>query len=370
MAKLKVMVVDDTIVYRKIITDVLNEIPQVEVVGSASNGKIALARMKVLKPDLVTLDVEMPEMNGIEVLEAVRELGLDVGVIMLSSLTTKGGDLTMRALELGAFDFITKPMDGSMEENKALIRQSLTPLLRAFATSREVSGILRGRLSVPALKPRTPGLAPRQTAPPVIQKLSKVDLSLFKAEIIALGISTGGPNALATMMPALPANLKVPMVIVQHMPPKFTQSLANSLNNKCAFPVVEARNGMLLEAGTAYIAPGGQQMKIALGADASHKIIRITDDPPENNCKPSADYLFRSVSQHYLGRALGVIMTGMGSDGTLGLRLMKRNGCMVIAQDEATCVVYGMPREAVNAGVVDLVVPLNGIAAEIVKAIK
>lgn len=363
------MVVDDTIVYRKIISDVLAEIPYIEVVGSASNGKIALARMKVLKPDLLTLDVEMPEMNGIEVLEAIRQTELDVGVIMLSSLTTRGGNLTMQALELGAFDFITKPMDGAMEENKALIRSSLTPLLRAFANSREVSGILKGRLSVPKLKGLTAAPVPRPTVS-TVQKMSRLDAALFKAEIIALGISTGGPNALAAMMPSLPANLKVPLVIVQHMPPKFTQSLANSLNAKCPFPVVEAKNGMPLRSGTAYIAPGGQQMKITLGADAAGKIIRITDDPPENNCKPSVDYLFRSVSQHYLGRALGVIMTGMGSDGTLGLRLMKRNGCMIIAQDETSCVVYGMPREAVNAGVVDIVAPLDKIAEEIAKVIK
>jgi len=191
-----------------------------------------------------------------------------------------------------------------------------------------------------------------------------------KSELVAIGISTGGPNALAQMMPKLPAALKVPILIVQHMPPVFTQSLAKSLDGKCAIRVREARDGEPLEPGTALIAPGGRQMKIEAGADGLTRVVKITDDPPENNCKPSADYLFRSVARHYVGRATGVIMTGMGSDGFLSLKLMKRNGATILAQDESSCVVFGMPKAPVEAGIVDVISPLENIAGEILKTIK
>ncbi len=187
---------------------------------------------------------------------------------------------------------------------------------------------------------------------------------------MAIGISTGGPNALAQMMPGLPGNLDVPILIVQHMPPVFTRSLANSLNSKCSIEVREAADGDPVQSNVALIAPGGKQMKVVAGADGKRRLIKITDDPPENSCKPSVDYLFRSIAQHYVGRATGVIMTGMGSDGALGLKLMKRSGATVIAQNEASCVVYGMPREPVDAGIVDVIAPLDRIADEIVKTVK
>jgi two-component system chemotaxis response regulator CheB len=186
-----------------------------------------------------------------------------------------------------------------------------------------------------------------------------------KSEIVGIGISTGGPNALTQMMPQFPADLGVPILIVQHMPPVFTKALADNLDSKCALEVKEAADGQPIRPNLALIAPGGKQMKVAASADGTARIIRITDDPPENSCKPSVDYLFRSIAHQYGGRATGVIMTGMGSDGTLGSTLMKRNGSTVIAQDEATCVVYGMPKEAVDAGTVDVVAPLDKIAAEI-----
>jgi two-component system chemotaxis response regulator CheB len=195
-------------------------------------------------------------------------------------------------------------------------------------------------------------------------------LKRSKAEIVAIGISTGGPNALAKMLPMLPKDIGVPILIVQHMPPMFTQSLANSLSNKCAVAVREARQGEPILSNTVYIAPGGKQMKIVAGADGKSRVIKITDDPPENSCKPSVDYLFRSVAHHYVGRATGVIMTGMGSDGTDGLKLMKQNGATIIAQNESTCVVYGMPREAAETGLADAVLPLHQIADMIVKTVR
>jgi two-component system chemotaxis response regulator CheB len=190
-----------------------------------------------------------------------------------------------------------------------------------------------------------------------------------RAGLVLIGVSTGGPNALSQMMPRLPANLGVPVFIVQHMPPLFTRSLAESLNERCALQVKEAEDGEIARPNTVYIAPGGKQMKVAPAA-GGEIVVQTTDDPPENNCKPSADTLFRSAAFGFPGRSCAVIMTGMGSDGTLGLRLLKRNGCRVIAQDENSCVVFGMPKEAIDAGVVDLVVPLDGIAEEIIRAVK
>ncbi len=369
---LKAVVVDDTIVYRRIVSDALAAIPGVDVVGTAVNGKIALAQIKALQPDLLTLDMEMPEMNGLEVLEAIKRDGIDVGVILVSSLTTKGGALTMKALDLGAFDFITKPESGGPDENRENIRKALLPLIKIFARQREIRAILRSKGAAPratTVKPGDPKEATPGSAASVVQRISAMAVRAA-SEVLAIGISTGGPNALGQMLPNLPANIGVPILIVQHMPPVFTQSLAASLDARCGFTVKEAENGEPVRPNCAYIAPGGKQMKVTLGGDASTKIIRVTDDPPENNCKPSVDYLFRSVAHHYLGRATGVIMTGMGNDGTLGSRLMKRNGCVIIAQDEATCVVFGMPKEVIAAGIVDVVAPLDRIAGEIVRTIK
>jgi two-component system, chemotaxis family, protein-glutamate methylesterase/glutaminase len=366
---LKVLIVDDTIVYRKIVGDVLAEIPGVEIVGTASNGKIALARIKAMKPDLLTLDIEMPEMNGLEVLQALRLENLDVGVIVLSSLTVKGGELTMKALELGAFDFITKPDGPSQEENRGAIKRTLEPLIRAYAHRREISSILRG-MHVPGKGQSPQGGTPvRQADPSIVSRMNSIALRV-NAEIVGIGISTGGPNALASLLPLLPGNIDVPVLIVQHMPPLFTKSLAASLDAKSALTVKEGEDGETIKNNVVYIAPGGTQMKVTLGANAATKIIRVTDDLPENNCKPSVDYLFRSLAHHYVGRSTGVIMTGMGNDGTLGLRLMKRSGAAVIAQDEATSVVFGMPKEAIEAGVVDVVVPLEKIAGEIMKTVR
>ena len=358
---LRVMVVDDTVVYRKIVSDVLAELPNVEVVGTAHNGKAALLKLKTLKPDLLTLDIEMPELSGIEVLQRLQTEAPQVGAIMLSTLTQQGGAMTMRALELGAFDFIPKPQSGTMAENKNAVKKTLAPMLKAFARSRQIKSQL---FSLRSLK----GVS-RPSTRPLVSSSRGAAGRAEKASIIGIGISTGGPNALARMLPKIPGDIGVPLVIVQHMPPLFTQSLANSLNNKCALEVMEAKNGEPLSANTVYIAPGGVQMKIVAGGDGKQRVIKITNDPPENNCKPSVDYLFRSIADHYVGRATGVIMTGMGSDGTKGLQMMKNNGATIIAQDEPSCVVFGMPKEPVESGLADVVAPLDQIAAEILKTV-
>jgi two-component system chemotaxis response regulator CheB len=357
---IRVLVVDDTVVYRKIISDVLAQIEGVEIVGTAHNGKAAMVKIASLKPDLLTLDIEMPEMSGLEVLEQLPSKAPNVGAVMLSTLTQEGGRLTMKALELGAFDFIPKPQSGSMVENRETIKNALEPIIKAFARGKSIRSILRGQQ--PQKQPLTRKIKPvRRTAGSTARGSS--------SEIVAIGISTGGPNALAQMLPKLPTKTGVPIVIVQHMPPVFTQSLANSLNAKCNIEVREAKNGEMVLPDTAYIAPGGKQMKLEAGADGKNRVIRITDDPPENSCRPSADYLFRSVAHHYVGRATGVIMTGMGSDGSRGLHQIKRSGGTIIAQDEASCVVYGMPREPIESGIADVVAPLSLIASEIMKTI-
>ena len=187
-------------------------------------------------------------------------------------------------------------------------------------------------------------------------------------QVVALGISTGGPKALTEMVPQLPANLPVPLLIVQHMPPVFTKSLADDLNNRTQLTVREAIDGQPIRAGEVWIAPGGRQMKVE--RENAQIVLRITDDPPENSCRPSVDYLFRSVAEVYGGRAVGVIMTGMGSDGSLGCRRLKHCGASIIAQDAATCVVFGMPREPIEKGIADVVAPLGQIAAEITRLVR
>jgi len=336
----------------------LEGVPGVEVVGTAANGRLALSRMEALRPDLVTLDIEMPEMNGIQMLEAMRSRGVAAGVIVLSAHTARGGELTMRALELGAFDFLTKPENGAADENVAALRHQLQPMIRAFERRPEIRNIL---------------VVPRPAVPPPARAEGSSSLPARRrpsgAPMVLIGVSTGGPAALSKLLPALPADLGAPVFIVQHMPALFTQALAASLAAKSALGVKEAADGETAQANCVYIAPGGRQMKLLRGA-RGEAVVRITDDPPENNCRPAVDYLFRSAALEFPGRAVAAILTGMGNDGTAGLRMLKRGGCHAIAQDEASCVVFGMPREAILAGVVDTVAPLESIAEAIVHALR
>jgi two-component system chemotaxis response regulator CheB len=360
---LRVFVVDDSVLFRRVISDALSSIPGVEVIGNAANGKLALQRIGTLKPDLLTLDIEMPEMDGLAVLDALSSMGVEMSVLVVSALTQRGGQLTMKALEKGAFDFITKPEGASPEESRDLIVKELAPRLRAVMHRAEIRSLLRttaGRQT-----PAAPASVSPQ--PEIIAQRSGLLPLTWRPAMILVGVSTGGPNALTQVLPSIPGDLGVPLFIVQHMPPLFTQSLADSLAAKCEIGVKEAAPQELAEPGIAYIAPGGKQMRIRPAPEGRIEI-EITNDPPENNCRPSVDYLFRSASNHFAGRAMAVILTGMGSDGTLGLRLLKRNGCFVVAQNEASCVVYGMPKAAVDAGVVDVISPLGAVAAEIVRA--
>ncbi|MDO4766592.1 MAG: chemotaxis response regulator protein-glutamate methylesterase [Pseudomonadota bacterium] len=355
---LRVLVVDDTIMYRKVVGDILAEIPGVEVVGTANNGKVALSRIAALEPDLITLDVEMPVMDGLETLREIEKSHPDLGVIMLSTLTKRGSEITMKALELGAFDFIAKPDAEARQENVQTLKNALIPRVAAFARRRELKALLKQKLRRGGSVPPPPSPVPGPGAP----------RRVGKSRAVAIGISTGGPNALARMLPKLP-KLGVPIFLVQHMPPLFTKSLAESLDSKCQYEVREASDNETVRPDVVYIAPGGKQMRVAAGPGGT-KIIQITDDPPENNCKPSVDYLFRSVAKEYGAQTTGVIMTGMGGDGTLGLKALKGFGAVTVGQDAESCVVYGMPKTAFEAGVVDVVAPLDGIAQEIVRTVK
>lgn len=362
---IRVLVVDDSVVYRKIVRDILLDLPGVEVVGTAANGKIALQKIEQLRPDLLTLDLEMPEMDGLEVLRQIKRAANDVGVIMLSGATTQGAKATMVALELGAFDFIPKPASGTLEEHIETLRHNLHTRIMAFACTKQVHTILHSA-ALTSSQPAAASPAYKKTEIPAHIYNAK-NRSTARPEVVAVGISTGGPPALIHMLPRLPADLGVPMLIVQHMPPVFTKSLADDLNRRCALTVSEANHGQQLMPGHVLIAPGGKQMKVA--KEDERIIVQITDDPPENSCRPSVDYLFRSVTEIYQGNAIGVIMTGMGSDGTMGCREMKRHGAAIIAQDEASCVVFGMPKCPVEEGIADVVAPLDSIAVEIVRLI-
>lgn len=361
---LRVLVADDSSLFRRAVGDALAGLPDVEVVGTSPNGKLTLQKIAELNPDLVTLDIEMPEMDGLAVLDSLRRSGSTASVIVISALTQRGSRLTMQALEKGAFDFITKPQGKSAAENQATLLRELSPRVRALAHRRQVAKILR-----PLGGPATAKPAAAPASNPAVPVSRPTAVRAARPDFVLIGVSTGGPAALVRVLPALPRDLGVPVVIVQHMPPMFTQSLAETLAGKCSLQVREANDGERLEAGSVLIAPGGRQLRLAATPDGAPRV-QITDDPPENNCRPAVDYLFRSAANHLPGRAMAVIMTGMGSDGTMGLRLLRRHGCFTIAQDEASSVVFGMPRSAIEAGLVDVVLPLDAIAARILSTVK
>lgn len=338
---MKILVVDDSTLFRKVVRDALQSEPGLEVVGTAANGKIALEKIEQLRPDLVTLDVEMPELNGLEVLRRLSNMARPPSVILVSGVTQSAAETTVEALSLGAFDFICKPREASIEASAAALRDQLLPRVRAC-------GAKSSETPRPERSPPAPAAAvkPSNGAP----------------EAIGIGVSTGGPSALEQVLPRLPAELPVPVLIVQHMPPVFTKSLAESLDAKCALHVVEGADGQAVRPGEVYIAPGGRHMKVERNVDGVR--LRITEEAPERNCRPSVDYLFRSLSFAYRN-VLGVVMTGMGDDGALGCRLLKRGGGRVIVQDAESCVVYGMPRAIVESGLADAVLPLSDIAQSI-----
>jgi two-component system chemotaxis response regulator CheB len=347
----RILIVDDSRIFRAEMEKALASIEDVTVVGSVYSGEKALEFIRASAPDMVTLDVEMPGMDGLETLKAIQQFNLgrtagsEVGVLMVSALTKRGADVTVQALRDGAFDFIAKPAGESAAESLEILRRQLRCKIHVF---------LAGRGATPALRPPPP-------AGPARQRWAHAPGGPVRAVLIAA--STGGPRALQTLLPELCGRINLPMFVVQHMPAGFTRSLAEQLALRVPARVIEAVDGDPVRPGTVYFAPGDHHLVVR--QDRGQFVTGLTDLPPENGSRPAADVLFRSAAAVFGGNVVAVVLTGMLNDGTAGLRTLKRAGAYAIAQDEATSVVWGMPGSAVAAGLADEVLPLGGIAAAV-----
>jgi len=346
MAKIRVLIVDDSALMRKLLREILDQDPEIEVVGAAPDPIGARAACEHLQPDVMTLDVEMPKMDGLRFLENLMRTR-PMPVVMVSSLTERGCDVTLRALELGAIDFVTKPKI-DIARGTVLLGDELIA---------KVKNAARARMRKPS--PRSPVLSVRAAAPPGGLRTTH--------KLVAIGASTGGTEALRDVLTALPAE-SPPIVIVQHMPPVFTQQLAARLDKQCRIRVREARDGDVVTPGLALLAPGGEQ-HMEIVSSGAQWIVRLRAAPPHNHNRPSVDVLFDSCARHVGPNAVGVILTGMGTDGASGMLAMKQAGARTIAQDAATSVVFGMPKAAIECGAVDVVAPLEEIAARILRAV-
>jgi two-component system chemotaxis response regulator CheB len=348
MGKIRVLVVDDSVVIRRVVTEELSADPEIEIAGTAANGQIAVAKMTQVNPDLVTLDIEMPDMDGLSALAQIKKTHPCVPVIMFSALTERGAAATLDALALGASDYFTKPVGlGGLEESRRLIRDELIPAIKALCKDRIARPTSLPHAAVPV---RGAGAS-----------------TPARVEVAVIGVSTGGPNALAELFRSLPAGLPVPLLIVQHMPPMFTRLLAERLSVTSKVRVEEATSGAVLEAGRAWIAPGDFHMTIA--RDGTKVRIQLNQNPPENSCRPAADPLFRSAARVYGSGCLAVVLTGMGQDGLRGCEDIRSVGGQVIVQDEATSVVWGMPGFVARSGLANKVLPLAMIGGEIVRRV-
>ena len=343
------MVVDDSAFMRKVISDMLSNDSEIEVVGTAKNGKDGIEKAKALKPQIITMDVEMPVMDGISALEELLELEPAPKVIMLSSLTNNGGEATIRALEAGAVDFVPKPTASIVHFNVDDIRLDLIRKIKSAATSNTFKYVKQSTATIM----------------PVVAVTEKPLLQSSLKYIVAIGTSTGGPRALQEVIPLIPGDIPAAVLIVQHMPPGFTKSLATRLDGMSQINVKEAENGDVLKPGWAYLAPGDYQMMVS--RTGGEYRIEINQDPQMSGHRPSVNYMMNSVAACGHKNLIAVMMTGMGSDGSEGIAKIKNMGGKTIAQNEETCVVYGMPKSAVMAGVIDKIVPLGEIAKEIIK---
>lgn len=374
----KVLVVDDSSFFRRRVSDILNKESQLEVIDVAVNGRDAVEKAKTLKPDVITMDVEMPVLNGIE---AVKQIMAEAptAILMFSSLTHDGAKATLDALDAGALDFLPKKFNEIAQNNDeagSLLRQRVIALAskktrfsrvssaRTTRPSSITSSILSTTTTNTAIKPKAKFEPQKRTIAEHSSGVTKASGKQYK--LLAIGTSTGGPVALQKVLTALPSNFPLPIILVQHMPAAFTPAFAARLNNLCNIKVKEAVHGDILQAGCAYLAPGGQQMFID-GTENAAKIRLLEDDSPKIAYKPSVDISFGSAAKVYGGNVLGVILTGMGADGRDGSRLLKAKGAKIWAQDEASCVVYGMPQAVTVAGISELSLPLNEIADAIVK---
>jgi two-component system chemotaxis response regulator CheB len=350
--RIRILIVDDSVVMRSLLRSVVCAESILEVAGTAADGKSALSAIENLRPDLVLLDVEMPVMDGLETLRELRARGQRMPVIMCSSLTQRGAKVTIEALACGASDYAAKP--AGQTDREATLRafsQYLIPKILALTS--------HPRPVFPGV-PRVPSMTPLTKAQPV----SSPPLAL------AIGVSTGGPAALDILLPALPAEFPLPVLIVQHMPELFTKLLAERLDGRCPLRVREAAEGEPVRPGVIHIAKGDWHLEVLAAARAgSPATLHLSRGPQENHCRPSVDVLFRSVAAVYGAGALAVVLTGMGADGLLGCRAIRGHGGSILAQDEATSTVWGMPGAVANAGLAQMVLPLNAIAPEILRLV-
>lgn len=343
MTPIRVLVVDDSVVIRKLVSRVIESDPQLEVIGTAAHGRIALAKIEQLKPDIITLDVEMPEMDGLETLTELRKTNSDLPVIMFSTLTERGSSIALEALSRGASDYVAKPSNvGGTTEALERLEHDLVPRIKAL---------------VPKAAPAVPR---RSVAEIATLTTSKYPGPSHKIDAVVLGTSTGGPSALETVFSTFTRPLEVPVFIVQHIPPVFSKMLAERLDRRSTMVVVEAQHGMEAVPGTAYLAPGGQHMVVA--RKGTKLIIEINEDPPVNSCRPSVDVLFGSAAKVFGKRQLGVILTGMGNDGLAGCQALQELGAPILSQDQATSVVWGMPAAVTEAGLADEVLSIDDVA--------
>jgi two-component system chemotaxis response regulator CheB len=355
MAGVKVLVVDDSAFMRKVISDLINQGPDMEVIGTARDGNDALIKIKELNPDVVTMDVEMPYMDGLSALEKImREHPLPV--IMLSSVTKTGADQTLRALQLGAVDFIAKP-SGSISLDIDKVKNEILGKIRVAAGARKKLQ----NLNIVS----EPGKVISNTQ----NKLPRTFFDL--QQLVLIGTSTGGPKALYQVIPRLPADTKAGVLVVQHMPPGFTRSLAERLDALSQIHVKEAEQGEKVLPGTVYIAPGDYHLKVRAqkGMGKPALFVELDQSPPRGGLRPAVDVMFESAAREFWANIICVIMTGMGHDGSAALPLLKQRGARIIAEDQSTCIVYGMPKAAVETGLVDKVSPLTNIHSEILKYI-
>lgn len=379
MSRIRVLVVDDSVVVRRLVSDALSRDPRVVVVGTAANGRIALAKVEQLSPDLVTMDVEMPEMNGIEAVRALRAAGHRMPIVMCSTLTARGAAATLDALVAGASDYVQKPSrTRSLRDSLDQVGGELLPKIHALVTRpgawvepvAHPDGAAPGRrarvggtpstVQAGAVHPHAAVERPHQAAPQTTVPRRPLTGLGHRPRAVVVGSSTGGPEALATVLGALPA-LPVPVLLAQHMPPVFTTQLASRLDRVGRATVVEAEDGMELRPGSVYVAPGDRHLVLA-DVDGVLRA-RLTDGPPVNFCRPSVDELFRSAVRALGGDLLAVVLTGMGSDGRAGCEDVVDAGGTVLVQDEASSVVWGMPGAVATAGLAHRVLPLGAVAA-------
>jgi two-component system chemotaxis response regulator CheB len=372
----KVLVVDDSSFFRRRVTDILNKDPKLNVVDVAVNGQDAVEKALLLKPDVITMDIEMPVLNGIDAVKKIMAQS-PTSILMFSSLTHQGAKATLDALDAGALDFLPKKFSEiakTTDEAGSLLRQRVVEIARKSATSKS-STYIRPNPIIAKQVSKTSSLLVSKN-PSSLGNVIKTNLersargisrkSGKEYNLLAIGTSTGGPVALQKILMQLDKNFPLPIIIIQHMPAAFTAAFASRLNSLCDISIKEAADGDILKAGCAYIAPGGRQMIIS-GSDKSAKIKILDDNSPKITFKPSVDISFGSAAKTYAGKVLGVILTGMGSDGKDGSRLLKAKGATIWSQDEESCVVYGMPQAIDKAGITDLSLSLDAIAPSLVK---